>query len=101
MEVKVGSNLDEVRNAMNHSGYKECQLAMAARERNQELAFWHVDEGTLIVRYSVKTKKILNITYWMCDERDRSSRKEFNLEAKTFDTATGVLTLQLKRPKGK
>ena len=70
MEVKVGSNLDEVRNAMNHSGYKECQLAMAARERNQELAFWHVDEGTLIVRYSVKTKKILNITYWMCDEQE-------------------------------
>lgn len=100
MEIKKGSNVDDVRNAMKLSGYKECQLAKAARKRSQELAFWLVDEGTLIVRYSRNTKKIIAITFWMCDERDRSSRKEFNLDAKAFDTATGVLTLQLKQPKG-
>lgn len=99
MEIKEGSNIDEVKGAMKHSGYKEDQLAMAARERNQELAFWQVDEGTLIVRYSLNTKKILGITYWLCDERERSSRKEFNFNAKTFDTATGVLTLKLNQPK--
>jgi hypothetical protein len=100
LEIKEGSNIDEVKKAMKLSGYKECQLAMLARERKQDLAFWLVDEGTLIVRYSLDTKKILGITYWMCDERDRSSRMEFNLKAKAFDTTTGVLTLQLNQPKG-
>lgn len=100
LEIKEGANIDEVTKAMKLSGYKECQLAKLASKANQELAFWHVDEGTLIVQYSLDTKKILGISYWMCDERDRSSRKEFSLKAKSFETTTGVLTLQLNQPKG-
>ena len=100
-QLTTGTDISEATQAMKEAGYSKSGLDMGSRNRDHRLAYWSVDEGILIVVYSLKTKSIIGISYWFSDERPKASRKTFQLDVKNFDTKTGAMVIQTKKPKRK
>ncbi len=80
--------------AMKKSGHTETVLEMATLEKNQSLRFWNLDQGVLIARYSTDSGKILALSFYLCDERAKAERQNFNFEVISFDTENGNLILK-------
>lgn len=53
--IKPNQNIDQVSKRMAASGYKETDLQRAAGSRKNELRFWDLDPGVLMVVYSKKS----------------------------------------------
>ncbi len=98
IQIDSGISFNEAKEAMRKAGYKETMLAMEAIDRNNRLTMWTVGEGVLIVTYSIKTKKVVGISYWLSDERPKATRKTFDIEVKSFDTDKGIMMVQTKKP---
>lgn len=97
-----GQTIEEMEKAMKKAGYGPTQLAMMPIT-GEDLRFWEIDEeGTLIVHFDPSTRKVTKMRYWMADDRPKSERTEFRLEVVSFETDTGVMTIQTKKkPAGK
>jgi|ERR1022692_163999 hypothetical protein len=80
--------------SMEAAGYKKTQLATAPRIPNEDLQFWHVDQGVLIFTYSSVSKRIVGLSYILSDERPRATRKTFSFDVTSFDTTTGLMTIR-------
>ena len=79
--------------AMQNAGYAKTQLEMTPRD-GEDLGFWHVGQGVLIVRYSRIAQKILGMTLWFADERPKALRQEFRLDVTSFDPANGAMSIR-------
>jgi|GEM_PF-2431650 len=97
--VSEDSEIEEVNKAMTAAGYSESGLDMAPADPKHDMAFWAVDGGVLIVLYSTETKKVTGVTYWLCDERPKGTRKTFEMTVKCFDTDSGLMIVQTKARK--
>lgn len=96
--ITNGLAISDARKAMAAAGYKQTGLEMIARNHpKEELQFWDVDQGVLIVAYSTVSQRIVGLTFFLCDERPKSKRKTFDLEVASFDTTSGVMTIKMKK----
>ncbi len=94
--VSEGVAFEDVNKAMSEAGYIESGLDMGSTDPKNRLAFWSVDDGVLIVIYSSETKKVISVSYWLSDERPKATRQTFEMAVKSFDTDSGVMTIQTK-----
>ena len=93
--VKEGADFNDVSKAMAECGYSESGLQMGgAGERTDRFAFWSVDEGILIVLYSLESKRVLSVSYWLRDERPKATSKTFQMRVTSFDTESGAMVVQ-------
>jgi hypothetical protein len=92
-KVKLGANADSASTAMTGAGYEETMLAMEARDQTHDLKMWKVGEGVLICTFTKADKIITQVSYFLCDERPKSARKEFVFSVKQFDPQSGVLEI--------
>ena len=99
MEVKAGADIIEVRQAMLEAGYNITGLAMRTFKEGQQLEFWSVGEGVLIANYFSESKRLVGLSFWLADERPKSTRKTFSMSVESFETETGMMTLQAGQPK--
>jgi hypothetical protein len=90
-----GNDIREARKAMAEAGYKETGLAMLATKADTDLQMWSVGEGVLILTYSTKDNKVLGMSYFLCDERPKATRRTFDLDVKEFDPKTRELRITL------
>jgi hypothetical protein len=96
--ITNGVAISDAHKAMIAAGYKQTGLDMIARNHlKEELQFWDVDQGVLIVAYSTVSKRIVGLTFFLSDERPKATRKTFDLEVGSFDTTTGVMTIKMKK----
>ena len=96
MDISKGSNIADVAAAMKTDGYKEGGGGVIDANTEFNAQFWSVDKGTLIVAYSKATQKVLAMVYLLADERAQDVRKEFRFDVTSFDSKTGLLTLNTK-----
>lgn len=97
--VAEGAVISEVSKAMSEAGYEERGLDMEPTDPRNRLVFWSVDDGILIIAYSAKSKKVIDISYWLSDERPKATRWTHEIHVKSFDTISGVMLVQTKTPK--
>ncbi len=96
--ITNGLAISDARKGMVAAGYKQTGLDMIARNHPMEdLQFWGVDQGVLIVAYSTASQRIVGLTFSLCDERPKATRKSFDLEVASFHTTTGVMTIKMKK----
>lgn len=93
-QLTSGTNIDTAKQAMSKADYKPTQLGMLAMEKGERLAFWDVGEGYLIIRYSLLTEKIIEISYHLMSDHAKDARVSFNLQVKSFDTASGEMVVK-------
>ena len=98
LELKEGVSIDEANKAMAAAGYRETGLSMSRGNLDLNLVFWGVDDGVLIVSYSIKTKKIYDLTYYWSDGRAKAHRKTKRLIVTRFDIKTGAMLALTKQP---
>lgn len=96
--IKTGGDFTEASRTMFATGYKENVLEMISLNKDERLMFWSLKEGTLVVVYSQETNKIVGISYYWCDEREKAIRETVEIDVKSFDVDSGNLILQMKRP---
>jgi hypothetical protein len=82
-----------------HGCHKHCDAkGRASRPDSEEdLQFWTVAEGVLIVTYSKVSQKITRMTFWLADERAKAFRRTFELSVTSFDTGSGAMTIRTKK----
>ena len=97
--IAKGVWASQARDAMKAADYTETGLDMLAPNANEELEFWSLDQGVLIVRYSRASNQIVSLSFHLSDERPKATRKTFDFEVASFDTTSGLLTI--KTAKGK
>lgn len=93
--IRPGNDIGEAVKAMAESGYKETGLDLLATKVDTDLRMWAVGEGVLILAYSNKDKKVHGMSYYLCDERPKATRKTFDLIVKEFDPKTRELKITL------
>ena len=98
--IQLGTSEKSLIDMMKAGKYKASGLAMVP-DPSSRLLFWSVENGILIVTLSKKTNKVTAMTYFLCDERPRSIRTEFNLPLSQFNTKTGEMVLKAKNIKNK
>jgi len=95
--IVKGQAIEEAEKAMKKAGYGATELAVMPMT-GEDLRFWAIDEdGTLIIHFDPSTRKITKMRYWMADDRPKAERNEFRLEVVSFDTESGVMTIQTKK----
>jgi hypothetical protein len=83
---------------MQKAGYAKTGLDMAPRPGSgEDLQFWAVAQGVLIVSYSKASQKITGMNFWLADERPKASRRTFELNVTSFDTSSGAMTIRTKK----
>lgn len=92
--ITNGVSIGVVQKAMANAHYTETGLDMAAIRSNEALRFWGVGEGVLIFRFSKSSGRVLEMTYFLCDERAKAVRKTFSLTVVGFDAETGTMTVR-------
>lgn len=93
--IRPSQDIDKVSKLMQRFGYQEAGLDMAPRDKDTDLKMWAVGEGVLIFTVSTKDKKVLHITYFLCDERAKASRKEYRFQVSSFDPKIRAVTIML------
>ena len=84
--------------AMKKAGYTETRLEMMPKPGSgEDLRFWGVGRGVLIVGYSKASQKITGTTFWFADERPKAVRREFEFDVTSFNTSTGAMTIHTKK----
>ena len=82
---------------MSAAEYPETGLAMRSRVPGTRLYFWGVDEGVLIVTSSLRTRRVVKLTYWLSDGRPKFTAKTFSFSVESFDPQSGRMVLSTKR----
>jgi len=96
--IKPGHNINDVSKVMQESGYQETRLDMAPPNKDTDMKMWTVDEvdkGVMIVAFTTKDKKVLDISYFLCDERPKGSRKNFYFHVTEFYPKTREMQIRL------
>lgn len=88
--IQQGTPIETAIKAFKDADYREGALEILSNNRDHRLKFWVVDQGTLIVTFSAKSMKIIEINYHLCDERPKAIRKTFIFDVKSFNTNTGT-----------
>lgn len=91
--VQHGTPIEIATKAFKSASYKEGALEMLSMNPDNRLMFWTIDRGTLIITYSVKSMKIIDLNYHLCDERPKAIRKNFEFDVKSFNTDSGELVI--------
>ena len=96
-----GLPVDTAMGAMKAAGYTKTILEMGPRaeDKDQDLRFWAVDQGVLIVNYSKTTDEILSLRIWFADERPKALRQTFAFDVIAFDTDTGKMKIRTRKSK--
>ena len=63
-----GLSITAASSAMQKAGYTKTGLEMMPHP-GEDLQFWDVGQGVLIVGYSKASQKIVGLTFWFADER--------------------------------
>jgi hypothetical protein len=92
--ITNGASIGAVQKAMAAAHYAETGLDMAAIPPAEALRFWDVGEGVLIFRFSKSSGRVLEMTYFLCDERPKALRKTFELRVASFDSKSGALIVK-------
>ena len=96
--ITCNLGISDARKAMVTAGYKQTTLEMMARNYpKEELECWDVDQGVLIAVYSSSTKRIIELSFYLSDDRPKDTRKTFDLKVASFNTTTGVMTINIKK----
>ena len=82
--------------AMQKAGYAKTGLDMMLRA-GEDLQFWRVDRGVLIVSCATASRKIVRMTFWYADERPKGTRQTFEFDVESFDTGTGLMTIRTRK----
>jgi hypothetical protein len=93
--LRPGQDIDQVTKVLRDYGYKETGLEMGTVNTETDLKFWAVGEGVLILTFSAKNGKVSEMTLWLCDERAKSTRKEFSFQVTEFDPKTRQIRITL------
>lgn len=100
-EIRVGAGIDAVMEAMRQARYTRTQLEMlVTRESNSNIVMWSVDRGALIVVYSTETRIVSGLSFFVCDDRPKAMRMEWDFTVRAFDPETGIMTIATKSPVG-
>jgi hypothetical protein len=91
--IKSDQTIEVVAKLMKDSGYLETGLDMSPG-KGTELKMWTVGEGVLIFAFSQKDRKVVSISYFLCDERPKASRKTFEFSVTEFDPKTGEMRIK-------
>ena len=94
-EVKKGEPFKECAEALDAAGFEESGLEIVSMDKDRDLDFWAVDEGVPIVSHSKSSGRIVDVSFFLCDERPKGERKDFRFEVKSFNTTTKELVLKL------
>jgi hypothetical protein len=97
--ITKGFKFADAEKALTKAKYTKTGLDMETTGDNSALDFWTVDEGVLIILYSTTTGLVESISFMVMDERPKATRKIFDFSVASFDTETGTLTLNTKKPK--
>ncbi|MCK6474724.1 MAG: hypothetical protein L6R28_23635 [Planctomycetes bacterium] len=93
--VEAGVSIEDASNAMKEAGYKDDGgPEIVPESANSELRMWSVGEGTLVMTFLAKDRKIAKMEYVLMDERPKSTRKKFTLPAVRFSPSTGEMTIK-------
>lgn len=95
--IKPGSKIDDVTKLMNDAGCIEVRLAMATSDKANSLRMWDVGDGVLICTFASKNKNVVSISYFFCDERAKSERKEFDLVVKEYNPRTREMQILISK----
>jgi hypothetical protein len=95
--LRAGTKIDTAAADMRLKGYKETGLQMAPVKTTEELKFWQINDGVLIVTYSKQTQQIKKIAYLISDDGSKSERHEVNLTVIEFNPDSGIMTIQTKK----
>ena len=85
--VVVGQNIDETSLLMKLFGDGGYLLDMMPTN-GSGLKMWQVSDGIVIAVYSEESRNIINLSYFLADERPKSTRKTFSIPVKSFSPIT-------------
>ena len=95
--VAEGLTIDIANSALTAAKYESSSLEMLAATPNEDLQYWSIDQGTLILKYSKISRIIIGITYYINDDRPKASRQSISWSVKSFDTETRLMLIQIKK----
>jgi len=88
-----GVPIDIVTKSMADAGYSKTGLDIEPVS-GDDLEFWQVGQGILIVNCDTRTRRVRSLTFWLADERPKASRREFEFDVASFDTTRGFVTMR-------
>jgi hypothetical protein len=97
--ITKGSKVADAQQALAKAKYSKSALDMESNKAGVNLDFWSVDGGVLIISYAPATGLVESVAFVVMDERPKATRKTFDFSVASFDTETGALTLNTKKPK--
>ncbi len=95
--ITNGLSITAARKAMESAGYKWTRLEMLPTDFKNNLQFWRVDQGVLIMVYSTNSTAIIDIEFFLSDERPKAFRKTFDFDVTSFDSHTGLMTIRTRK----
>lgn len=82
--VKPGAPIERVEYAMTEAGHGETMLAFEPGDDSHSLRMWDVGDGVLICTFGKRDQTVIAIEYFLCDERPKTTRKEFIFPVEEF-----------------
>lgn len=95
--ITPGQSSDDASKLMQDAGFKEAGLDMAPTAKDTSLKMWSVGDGVLIFTYSTKDKKVTALSFFLCDERPKASRREFEFSVTEFDPKTKAMKIKIQK----
>ena len=100
--IKPNQNINQVSKRMAEAGYKETDLQRGAGSKQNELRFWDLDPGVLMVVYSKKSGEVFSVTYLLENEGPKSERWSVEFKVIEFNPVSREMKLKLPdKPKPK
>jgi len=96
--ITDGISILDARSAMEAAGYKQTGLDMLSAKEDEDLQFWAVDRGVLIIQYSKVAHKIVDLSFYFADERPKATRTTFEIQVTSFDPGSGVMIVRTAKP---
>lgn len=94
--IEAGMDIDDASKAMKAAGYKDDGgPEIVPESANIELRMWSVGDGTLVINFLAKDRKITKMEYVLMDERPKSTRKVFALPVTRFSPASGEMAIRV------
>jgi len=96
--IERGQSVDKVIPLMKECGYKETVLLQwLSADKDTEVMAWVVGEGVMIVGFSAKNRKVLGLTYYSHDEREKAVSTRFCFQVTEFNPKTQEMKIKLSQ----
>jgi hypothetical protein len=92
--ITNGVAIDSARRALRAAGHRETALDMLPSSTTEQLEFWNVGQGVLIISFSKASGSISGLQFLVSDERPKATRKTFDFEVMSFDSETGLIVIR-------